>query len=129
MAAVRIMGLNEAERYLRRLQGGAAASNATVRVGTAVVYAHGIEFGRRRNGRLARRAGGAFMLTGALESIQPRIKPALARALPEGQQAVRDALLRLGYQVEAAAKPRTPVKTGNLRRSIHTVPSWRGGGR
>jgi hypothetical protein len=61
------------------------------------------------------------MLTGALEAVMPSIGPTLADALPNGDAAADKALLGLGYKVEAIAKARTPVRSGHLRRSIHTV--------
>lgn len=119
---ITILGVEEADAYLTRLHAGCQTVGRTsVQVGTSVVYAHGIEFGRRRSGRLARAAGGALMLTGALEAVMPSIGPTLADALPNGDAAADKALLGLGYKVEAIAKARTPVRSGHLRRSIHTV--------
>lgn len=119
---ITILGKPEAEAALRQLHAGIdALDGLTVRVGTAVVYAWGIEFGRRRDGRLARRAGGAFMLTRALQQVKPEITPVLAKALPAGAAATERALLGIGFRAEALAKAATPVQTGNLRRSLHTV--------
>lgn len=122
MAEIRILGAKEADAYLKNI--GAASREAgrtVVRVGTALKYGHGIEFGRHRGGKLARRAGGAFYLTGAFRQVQPRIKRELAAALPKGAAAVLGAMRRLAADVERIAKQRVPVRTGNLRRSIHTV--------
>lgn len=46
--------------------------------------------------------------------------PAVTREI---DQAVKDEVERAGYDVEAAAKAKSPVRTGTLRRSIHTVVS------
>lgn len=122
MAEIRVLGVREAQRYLDRLQGGAkAAGGKVVMVGTPLVYGWGIEFGRKRGGGLARRAGGAFYLTGALAQVKPRIRKALTAALPFGASAVLDAAKKLGFDVERLAKERVPVRTGTLRRSLHTV--------
>jgi hypothetical protein len=119
---VRILGLEEAEALLATLSAGARAAGRTVvRVGTATVYAWGIVFGQTRSGRLARRAGGTFSLPDAFEAVRPEVAPALATALPDGEGAVVAAMLRLGYRVEAGTKAREAVRTGNLRRSYHTV--------
>jgi len=126
LMSAEVLGVEEAEALLQKLNGGVVTADKTaVRVGTAVVYAWGIEFGKRRSGRAARAAGGAFMLTGALKAIQPDIGPTLEGALLAGEDATRKALLGLGYRVEALAKSHTPARTGNLRRSIHTVAGSR----
>lgn len=120
--SVQILGIKEAQAYLRKLQGGArAVGTASVRVGSNLRYAWGNEFGRHKGGRLARRAGGSFALTGGFRSVQPRIRPAIVAALPQGPEAVMKALMRLAYDVVAATQPRTPVKSGTLRRSWHVV--------
>ncbi len=138
MLTVRIMGAKEAEAWLARLQGGCKAADGPVaRVGTHLKYAFGIEFGRHRGGKLARRAGGSFALTGSFLRVQPRIKPTLAEALPKGPGATLQALKALGLQVLAGTLDiltntvyATPIpvsrtgkprwrRTGNLRRSYH----------
>lgn len=79
---VRIMGLEEAERRLADLGSSVEeVKNAYVVVGTDLEYAWGIEFGRKRNGQLARKLGGSFALTDAFEQVQPRIGPEIAWAL------------------------------------------------
>lgn len=46
----------------------------------------------------------------------PKLPPAL-------RAAVADEIARSAFQVEAVAKAKAPVRTGTLRRSIHTVLS------
>lgn len=117
-----VLGVDEAEAYLKSLNSGVKGADKTiVRVGTAVVYAWGIEFGQSRSGRPRRAAGGARMLTGALQAVRADIEPTIAAALPKGEDATVKAMMGLGYRVEAIAKAATPVRTGNLRRSLHTV--------
>lgn len=119
---VEILGLKEADALIAKLEGSAhAVGTTTVRIGTNVVYAWGIEFGRQRGGRLGRAAGGAMMLTNALARVAPTITPTLVPAMEQGEDATNKAMLGLGLKVEAFAKAATPVRTGNLRRSIHTV--------
>ena len=121
-----VLGVDEAEAYLKSLNAGVKGADKTiVRVGTAVVYAWGIEFGRARSGRNARAAGGARMLTDAFAAVRNDIAPTIAEALPKGEDATVKAMMGLGYQVEALAKAATPVRTGNLRRSLHTTASAR----
>jgi HK97 gp10 family phage protein len=50
-----------------------------------------------------------------LQDFEPKIK-AVGKAFKEPQAL----LTQIAFIVEAAAKPRTPVLTGNLRRSIHS---------
>jgi hypothetical protein len=104
-----------------------------------VDYAQGIETGRRRSGRVARRAGGAYFMRDALAQVQPKIGPTLVDALPRGPAAVNHAMEGLAHDVLLAATQLlttrvygAPVprgrsgrarwsRTGNLRRSLHTV--------
>lgn len=141
---VRILGAEEVRRRLEQMAKSIQQASAEdVVVGTAVEYAPGMEYGRHPGGKLARRAGGTFALTDALETVRPDIAPAVAAALAEGRPAA-DALLAAGFQVEALTKtlltqrlynkpvPRTKRgkpkwrRTGNLRASYHTAPA-RGG--
>lgn len=121
MIGITILGADAAQAYLERI--GAAARDAhgvLARAGSGEPYGWGIEFGQRRNGRLARRAGGAFMLTTAFRQVFPRIAPALAAALGRGgPRAVRVEALALATEIANEAKPLTPAVSGNLRRSMH----------
>lgn len=120
--SVTILGREEAEALLSKLQSGVmVATNQVTRVGTSVVYAWPIIFGRSRSGRLGRAAGGTMSLPNALAEVIPDIGPTLAKAMPLGDDATRKALLGLGLRVEAGAKRREAVRTGNLRRSHHTT--------
>lgn len=121
MIAVRVSGVRESQAYLQKLADGAkAVGGMVVVVGSPLKYAFGIETGRHRSGRLARRAGGARMLTRGLQSVHSRIKPTVVAALPHGRAAARAAVLRLGYDVQRFAQAHTPVVGGGLRRSLHT---------
>lgn len=113
-------GLPEARAYFAKLKDGATAvGRLSVLVGSPVRYARYQELGTRY-------LRGRFYLTNALRAVQPRIKPAITAAVEKGPQAVYDAGLRLGYEVQRAAQATAPVRTGNLRRSIHTVAGARG---
>jgi hypothetical protein len=92
-------------------------------VGSPLKYARPIETGLRR-GRMWRRAGPARMLGRALEEELPNIRRDVTRALERGQS-VRDVLLSAGYKIQRRAQTYTPVRTGTLRRSIHTLESRR----
>lgn len=86
-------------------------------VDSPLPYAFGIETGRHRSGRLARRAGGAWM-----------IRRGLAAALPSAAEYARGAdpldprwprlLVALAGRAVERARGYTPVVTGALRASL-----------
>lgn len=117
---ITITGIKKAQEYVSTLKSGAeAAGKAVVLVGTAVRYGRYVEQGTRR-------MKAQPYLVPALRAVEGRIGPEVAEALPKGPSAVLSTLLRLGYQVEAGAKRRVPVRTGHLRRSLHTTAGRRG---
>ena len=85
-----------------------------------VPYAWGQETGVYRGGRLARRAGGAFFMRGALAVVGPSIAPALNEVIFQGPDAAERTLQAKGHELAAEAMLLAPVLTGNLRQSIHT---------
>ena len=116
-------GIREARASLTKLaQGTAAAGGASVLVGSGLRYSRYVHEGTRR-------MRGRPFLADALRRVEPRIASEIARALEQGPAAVDAALLKLGYEVEALAKAAAPVRTGTLRRSLHTVQRTRGGRR
>lgn len=124
-----ILGLEKAEALLAKWgQGAAAVARGRVVVGTSVVYAWGQHFGRYRNGRLARRAGGAFFLLTPFRQFSKGFAKDVLRAVPKGDDAVFAVERQYGLAVEGQAKVLAPVGQsrkghvgGNLRGSIHTV--------
>lgn len=122
MLTVRLEGLQKATTQLERYRAAFREfSGKSVLVGSNLVYAYGIEFGRTRSGRLARRAGGAFMLSNALNEIRPSVNDILRSALAGDVPNLGDALYKLGLRLQTIAMGQTPVRTGSLRRSMHTV--------
>lgn len=116
---VTIQGIQAAQQSLTHMaQGAQAAGRSAYFVGSSLAYAYGIETGRSRGGRLARKAGGAFMLTRALQSVAPGIPGAVAQALPSGASAVDQAIRRLAFEVLSRAQALTPVRSGALRASV-----------
>lgn len=121
LVSIELVGVTDLVALLRRYEDGAAAlADVVVVVGTNLPYAYGQHQGRYRSGRLARRRGGTYFLTRALERVQSTIAPAVAAALPRGPVAAVRALLGRGHALHAEAGPLTPVRTGSLRRSLHT---------
>jgi hypothetical protein len=126
---VRILGLLEATALLKQVQQSAVMwGHAHIRIGTNKVYAWGIEFGRRRNGQLARKVGGAFMLTDAYQAHAPNLAPTLAANLPKGPQATWNALVGQAMLIRNDARQRTPVVSGDLKRSIQIAATGGPGG-
>ena len=107
---------DEAVGALNKLK-DAVRSVKSTRLGSDLPYAYGIEYGRHRGGRLARRAGGAYYLHAGAEQITGEA-PKLARALGKGPAATKaeyQEILERGLDV---ARRRTPVRTGRLSRSL-----------
>lgn len=116
------MGIDQAQRYMRDLsQASKNANRALVRVGSPLQYAYGIETGRRRSGRLARRAGGVFYLTRAYNDELPHMRSRIVAGLERGPSGVLDELKRIGFDVERRAKDYVVRVTGTLQRSIQTI--------
>lgn len=125
MITIKVTGVDTAQARLRTMQQGAARLGRTrILVGSNLKYAYGIEKGRHRGGRLARAAGGAFMLQKGLDSIKESLPRDIAQAIDTGDS-VYDAVYRNALRAENVAKSFTPVKTGSLRRSFHTVSEGR----
>lgn len=88
-------------------------------VGTNVHYGVYVHMGHRRY------KGNPF-LTNALEKNLPNITPLLTSAAEQvangaPENVLISAFQNAGYKVQADAQRMVNVKTGNLRRSIHTV--------
>jgi hypothetical protein len=123
---IEIKGADTVQAYLQSLKSGtAAAGDEVVFVGTDLKYGFGIETGRHRGGRLARRAGGAFYLRDALNSVKATLEADLTTALPHGPEAILRAMTKVGYDVQREAQHLVPVVTGSLRRSIHLTVARR----
>ena len=116
---VKVVGLKEAQQYLHRLEQAAGSADATVTVGSSLNYAYGIETGRHRSGRVARRAGGVFYLSRALATVERDLPKRLTKGLQAGEPTEKT-LLRAGHDLEARAKQLVIRVTGALQRSIHT---------
>lgn len=125
MITATALGFAQAEELISRLEDGIkGAGSDSVSIQTAVVYAWGMEFGYYRNGKLARKAGGAFMLTGALDAVKPSYLAALPLALFIGRGAVQQALLKAAADIQARAATNAPRLTGTLSNSFQIDPSF-----
>lgn len=120
-----IMGLGEALAELQRVQSGAQSFGGyTAQVGSSLPYAFGIHYGRHPGGRLARRAGGLFYLTRALEQVRNRgdVRAMVAEGVVAGPLAARKAGRTLAFAVLARAQElETAVDSGLLRNSLRVA--------
>lgn len=116
--SVTLFGLDAALDYLKKVEGGITAFDGMqIRVGNPLPYAYGIITGFRRNGQVARRAGGSFSLPRALQRVRPQVAPTIAFALPLGRNSVLSALTSLGLAVKQDTQANEVVDTGRLRAS------------
>lgn len=124
---VRVTGLEKVTDLLRDVQQGAAAVGRTrARIVSDVPYSHWIEEGFYRSGRPGRRAAGpARFMEAGLERIRGILPAAIARNLEKGPQVVEHAISGVLGEGTKAAKAKTPVVSGNLRASLHTVGASR----
>lgn len=120
---VRVTGLDKVTELFRDLEHGAEyVGKLRARIVTDRPYAHWIEEGYYLHGRPGRRAaGGAHMMRAGLERITELVQPAVARNLEKGPQAVDRAVAGVLGEGTKTTKAATPVKSGNLRASFHTI--------
>lgn len=117
--SIHVDGLDRVRSLFGRiLQAAAHANGPVIVLSSDRPYAYGIETGRHRSGRLARRAGGAFMFRDGIAAVRPRVPAALGKALLQGSAAVDAAKRQLNADAVAEVQRRTPVRTGRLRASV-----------
>lgn len=115
-----VIGLDKVLGYFRGLSTDLKDADRTiVLVGSPQKYARPIETGIRKGVRW-RRAGPARMLGRALDDELPSIRQDVRAAVDKGNP-IGPVLLKAGYRVQRKAQGYTPVITGTLRRSMHTV--------
>jgi hypothetical protein len=119
---VRLEGLPEGLRVIGEWRAGCATiSRRRLQIVADAVYAYGMETGHFASGKLARRAGGAFFMRDAVDSLRRSFTSSLAQAIPHGSAAVhaaQDAETRVAVGV---AQENAPVRSGNLRSRIFSV--------
>ena len=119
---IRVLGVQQAQRYLSEREAVAfIVGERSAAVGTPIVYGWGMEFGRYRNDKLARKAGGAFYLTAAANAMRAQAPSRIARAFTGTPGAMLALISDLADEMIAIAKPRAPFLSGDLRKSIRKV--------
>jgi hypothetical protein len=121
---VRLIGLTEGVQALRVLRDACGRFHGPVlRVGSDLIYAWGIETGRTKGGRVARKRGPANYLSGAITTVAPKLRKHIVQALDDGgSDALDHAMDDAGKDLVTEARARVPVVTGRLKRSIRSVP-------
>lgn len=114
-----VRGIEEVKATLAQWQAGAEVVGRTsIRLVADVGYAPFVEYGTRR---MAARP----FLRPALAAAEASLRGRLVAALPKGAQPTAAALLGIANDALAVAQRLVPVKTGNLRRSLHTISGGR----
>jgi len=123
---ITLRGLDDAEKQFARIERGLAAlKNYVGVVYSRLPYAYGIEFGRhRKSGKLARRAGGAFYIRRAIETVlsgaDHDLSEGLSKVTAPGVWVVRRLALwaRRLARKNAPRGPRKKARSYRLSRSI-----------
>lgn len=120
---LKLIGLDESFDNLVLIRQAAAELGRTrLSIGSDLPYAYGIETGRRRDGRIARRAGGLYFLSGAARDVAPDVTGLIVRSLDRGAAGVLGVLRIVALRLtERARQLEAPAnRTDRLRESLHT---------
>lgn len=112
-------GMDDVEKQLERIERGAKAmDNYRAVVGSTLPYAWGIEFGRHRvSGKLARRAGGTYYITNAIQAVLSDADRDIAEGLDKVTAPGTWVLRRLGLWARRLARANAPRGPKNKKRS------------
>lgn len=103
-----------------------ALSKTTFRIQSDKPYTHFIEEGFYLNGRPGKRkAGPARMMAAGLDRIKQLLRSAIVRNIEKGATTLLNAVSGVMGEGTKATRAKTPVVSGNLRASMHTVRSER----
>lgn len=126
VASIRTFGFPKAIGFLKRIADAAVHANGPIISLTNIErYAYGIETGRTRSGRRARRAGGAYMYRDGIKAMQPKVRSTIAQAVVKGPSEVDAAKRKLNNDAVGEVVKRTPKRSGALRAGVR--PSGRSG--
>lgn len=116
-----LKGMDDVEKQLARIERATKSMGQWKGyIGSRRPYAWGQEFGRHRvSGKLARRAGGAFYLQGAVNAVLSDADRDLAEGLNKVTAPGRWVIKRLALWTRRIARLKVPRKSGKLRRSIN----------
>lgn len=123
MLRITLQGMADVEKQMKRIERGAAAMGRyQAVVGSKLPYAWGMEFGRHRlTGKLARKAGGAFYITRAVNQVMSEgdrdISEGLNKVMAPGAWVLR----RLGLWARRLARQNAP--RGGAKKASYRL--WR----
>jgi hypothetical protein len=116
---IRVNNLTRAVDLVRQISlSGEAWGKTRIRAGSPLAYARGIETGVRRNGVIARKAGGAFMFKKGIEKLKNTIRAELATAALMGPPGIAALARKASSQLVGFVQEETPVVSGDLRASV-----------
>lgn len=119
---ITLHGLANVQKQMARIERATKAMGSyKAIVGSRQPYAYGIEEGQHRvSGKLARRAGGAKYLRGAVDQVLGSADADLSAGLKKVSAPGRWIFKRLGLWARRLARLYVPRTSGRLRRSIIT---------
>lgn len=123
---ITLNGMEDAQKQMQRIERGTKAMGRyTGEVGSKLPYAYGVEYGRhRKSGKLARRAGGAFYITHAIETVLSDADADLAEGLDKvtapGPWVIRRLAL-WSRRLARANAPRGPKNKGRSYRLSRSI--------
>jgi len=119
---IRITGLVEALRAVDAVgEAGKQVNGPIATFASLLPYAYGIETGRHRGGRLARRAGGAYMFRRGIDEVKAQAPAILGPAILKGPASVGQAKRKLRDLGIERIRSYTPVRSGRLRTSVQVL--------
>lgn len=123
---IRLRGMEDAQKQLRRIERGSKnMGNYRSIVYSQLPYAYGQEYGRHRvSGKLARRAGGAQYITGAVNTVLADADRDISEGLDKVTAPGVWVLRRLGLWARRLAREKAPRKQWGLKKS-HNYRLWR----
>jgi hypothetical protein len=120
--SLQVDGMDEVLQALENLRAGASEIGLKHdSLSSPLEYAFGQNYGEYRNGQLARRAGPTYFFESGIKAIEDSAYDQLAPAIVQGSTQARQAWAVLMRRGVVAAQNAAPVKTGRLRRSIHSA--------
>lgn len=120
--SLKVQGMDDVLQALENLNAGAKEIGLKRdSLSSDLAYAFGMNYGRYRNGQLARRAGPTLYMEAGVRAIEDSAYDQLAVAIIKGPASARQAWAVLMRRGVVTAQSEAPVLTGRLRSSIHSA--------
>lgn len=107
---IQLKGMEDAEKQMKRIERGLKSMRSyNGIIGSKLPYAYGIEFGRhQRSGKLARRAGGAFYIRNAINTVMSQADGDLSEGLDRVTAPGKWVIKRLALWARRLARENAP---------------------